>query len=42
MLAFWLDYGLLGILWAIPVSEALFAVAGVIMFKRGKWKGVVV
>ena len=42
VLGFRLDYGFLGVLWAIPVSEALFAVAALIMFKRGRWKSVVV
>lgn len=37
-LAFGLEYGMTGVLWAIPCAECLFAVAAVIMFKKGRWK----
>ncbi|MCA8953989.1 MAG: MATE family efflux transporter, partial [Planctomycetes bacterium] len=37
-----LDYGLRGVLIAIPLSQALFAVAAVLLFRRGRWKTVVV
>lgn len=37
-----LEFGFGGILWAIPASEASFAVAAMILFKRGRWKSVVV
>ena len=42
VLAFWFDYGMNGILIAVPVAYALFAIAGVLLFRRGKWKGAVV
>lgn len=40
ILAFWGEWGLHGILWAIPVSEALFAIAAVLLFRRGRWRTV--
>ncbi|MCA8964750.1 MAG: MATE family efflux transporter [Planctomycetes bacterium] len=41
-LAFGLDFGMSGILWMIPATESLFAVAAVLLFRRGRWKRVVV
>lgn len=28
-----------GVFWAIAVSQSLLAVVGVVMFRRGRWKG---
>ncbi|MCR9245899.1 MAG: MATE family efflux transporter [bacterium] len=42
ILALGFDHGMLGVLWAIPISEALFAVAAVILFRRGGWREAVV
>ncbi len=39
-LAFWLEVGVDGVLWSIPAAESLFAVAAVILFRRGRWKAV--
>ncbi len=38
LLAFGFDLGMLGVLWAIPAAESLFAVAAVVLFRRGRWK----
>lgn len=40
LFAFHLEYGMPGILWVIPAAESLFAVAAVLLFKRGRWKNV--
>jgi putative MATE family efflux protein len=40
--AYWTDLGAIGVIWSIPIAESLFAVASVILFRRGKWKTVVV
>jgi putative MATE family efflux protein len=39
-LAFGFELGAVGVMWAIPVAESLFAVAAVILFRRGRWKTV--
>jgi putative MATE family efflux protein len=39
LLAFRLGMGVNGIFIAIPVAQSALAVAGVLMFRRGKWKG---
>lgn len=41
-LAFGLEYGVSGVLWAIPSAESLFAVGAVVWFRRGRWRQVVV
>ena len=41
-LAFPLGMGPEGILWAIPIAESVFAVAAIVLFKRGRWKQAVV
>ena len=41
-LAFWLDYGPNGVMWSIPIAESLFAAAAVVLFRRGRWKTMVV
>lgn len=40
LLAKYLDLGIDGVFIAIPVAETLIAVAGFILFKRGRWKKV--
>ncbi|MBL8754550.1 MAG: MATE family efflux transporter [Planctomycetes bacterium] len=40
LLAFGLDYGMHGVVWAIPIAESLFAVAAVLLFRRGRWKNM--
>ena len=37
-LAFTMNFGALGVFWAIPIAEAVLAVVGVMAFRRGKWK----
>lgn len=37
-LAFQLEWGPSGGLWAIPIAECIFAAAAVIMFRKGRWK----
>jgi Na+-driven multidrug efflux pump len=37
-LAFWLDWGPVGVFWAIPISECAFAAMAVVLFRRGRWK----
>lgn len=37
-LAFQLEWGPSGVLWAIPIAECIFAAAAVIMFRKGRWK----
>jgi len=40
--AYWmaliLDFGPLGVFWAIAIAHSIVAVVGVIIFRRGKWK----
>jgi len=42
LLAFRFGLGPNGIFMAIPIAQSMLAVAGVFMFRRGKWKGSVV
>jgi len=42
LLAFRMGWGVNGIFIAIPVAQSALAVAGMLMFRRGKWKGSVV
>jgi putative MATE family efflux protein len=42
LLAKWLNMGAVGSFISIPVAETLIAIAAYILFKRGKWKSVVV
>ena len=42
LLAFHTGFGVNGIFIAIPVAQSALAVAGVLMFRRGKWKGSMV
>jgi putative MATE family efflux protein len=42
LLAKWLHLGAIGSFIAIPVAETLIAIAAYILFKKGKWKTVVV
>lgn len=42
LLAKWLHLGAMGSFIAIPVAETLIAIAAYILFKKGKWKTVVV
>lgn len=37
-LGFGLDWGVNGVIWAIPIAECAFAASAVVMFRRGKWK----
>ena len=43
-LAWWLAFdrelGPVGVFWAIPIAESCFAVAALVMFRRGRWKTV--
>lgn len=40
LIAVILDYGPIGVFWAITLAEVLIAVIGILWFKRGKWKTV--
>ncbi len=40
LLAFGLELGPSGVFWSIPIAESLFAVAAVILFRRGRWRNV--
>ena len=42
LLTKWFDLGALGSFISIPVAETLIAIAAYILFKKGKWKSVVV
>ena len=42
LLAKWLHLGAIGSFISIPVAESVMAVAAYILFKKGKWKSVVV
>jgi putative MATE family efflux protein len=42
VVAYGTDIGVNGVIGAIPIAESLFAVASVILFRRGRWKTVVV
>ncbi|HEX5052969.1 MAG TPA: MATE family efflux transporter [Planctomycetota bacterium] len=39
-LAFGCELGPIGVFWSIPIAEALFALAAVLLFRRGRWKTV--
>lgn len=38
--AFWLGFGPHGVFWSIPIGESVFAVAAMLLFRRGTWKTV--
>ncbi len=38
LLGFHLEVGVHGVVWAIPIAESLFAIAAVLLFRRGRWK----
>ena len=38
LMAIVLDYGPIGVFWAITLAEILIAVIGIMFFKKGKWK----
>jgi putative MATE family efflux protein len=40
LLAFQLELGPNGVFWAIPIAESMFAVAAMLLFRRGTWKTV--
>jgi putative MATE family efflux protein len=40
LLAFGLELGPLGVFWSIPTTESVFAVAMLLLFRRGGWKTV--
>ena len=40
LLAFALELGPHGVFWSIPIGESLFAVAAMVLFRRGTWKSV--
>lgn len=42
LLAIQLGWGLAGVCWAIAASESTLAVISIIVFRRGKWKSVVI
>ena len=42
LLTKWFNMGATGSFIAIPVAETLIAIAAYIVFKKGKWKSVVV
>ena len=42
LLAWPLALGPEGVFWSIPIAESLFAVAALLMFRRGRWKTKVV
>jgi Na+-driven multidrug efflux pump len=42
LLAFRIGLGPNGIFIAIAIAQAALAVAGIVMFRRGKWKGAAV
>lgn len=42
VVAYGTDWGAIGVIWSIPIAESLFAVAAVVLFRRGRWKTVVV
>jgi Na+-driven multidrug efflux pump len=39
LLAFRAGLGTRGLFMAIPIAQSALAVAGVLLFRRGKWKG---
>ena len=40
VLAFVCELGPRGVFWSIPIAESCFAVAALVMFRRGRWKSV--
>jgi Na+-driven multidrug efflux pump len=42
LLAFHLGLGVNGVFIAIPVAQSTLAVAAVVLFRRGKWKGATI
>jgi putative MATE family efflux protein len=40
VLAMKLDFGANGVFWAIAIAESAMAIAGIIIFRQGKWKTV--
>jgi len=40
LLAFSFEFGPRGVFWSIPIAESFFAVAALVMFRRGRWKTV--
>lgn len=40
LLAFTWELGPRGVFWSIPIAESCFAVAALVMFRRGRWKTV--
>ncbi|MFY9344992.1 MAG: MATE family efflux transporter [Planctomycetota bacterium] len=40
LLGFQLEQGVQGVVWAIPIAESLFAIAALLLFRRGRWKTV--
>jgi Na+-driven multidrug efflux pump len=42
LLVKWLNMGAVGSFISIPVSESMMAIAAYILFKKGRWKSVVV
>lgn len=40
LLGFALDFGPVGVMWSIPIGESVFAVAAMVLFRRGRWKTV--
>ena len=40
LLAFTLELGPRGVFWSIPIAESCFAVAALVMFRRGRWKTI--
>jgi putative MATE family efflux protein len=40
LLAFELGWGPVGVFWSIPIAESCFAVAALVLFRRGRWKTV--
>lgn len=40
LLAFGLEFGPNGILWAIPIGESTYAILAMLLFRRGTWKTV--
>lgn len=40
LLAFPLGWGPSGVFWSIPIAESLFAIAAMVLFRRGRWQAV--
>jgi putative MATE family efflux protein len=38
LLGFTFEFGPHGVIWAIPIAESVFAIAAVLLFRRGRWK----